>query len=103
MNNCNELFENSPETKVFFEESKGKIIGVTGTKGKGTTSTLIYQILKNSGKDVFLAGNIGIPMLQLLPKLTKKSIVVLELSSFQLIDLAKSPQISVILKKNIYY
>ena len=83
--------------KLFFEECPGRIIGVTGTKGKGTTSTLIYEILKNAGKDVYLAGNIGKPYLELLPKLTKESFVILELSSFQLIDLTKSPQIAVVL------
>ena len=83
--------------KLFFNECPGSIIGVTGTKGKGTTSTLIYEILKNDGKDVYLAGNIGYPVLELLPKLNKESIVVLELSSFQLIDLTRSPHISVVL------
>lgn len=87
----------SSATRLFFDLCPGKIIGVTGTKGKGTTSTIIYQILKNSGEKVYLAGNIGKPYLELLPKLTKKSWVVLELSSFQLIDLDKSPQISVVL------
>ena len=83
--------------KTFFDKCPCKIIGVTGTKGKGTTSTLIYEILKNAGKDVYLAGNIGKPYLELLPKLTKDSFVVMELSSFQLIDLNKSPQIAVVL------
>ena len=83
--------------KIFFDHCPAKIIGVTGTKGKGTTSTLIYKILKNSGFKVFLAGNIGTPVLQLLPKLDKKSWAVLELSSFQLIDLTKSPHIAVVL------
>lgn len=83
--------------KLFFDLCQGKIIGVTGTKGKGTTSTLIYEILKSAGKDTYLAGNIGDPILNLLAKLTKKSIVVLELSSFQLIDLIKSPHIGVVL------
>jgi UDP-N-acetylmuramoylalanine--D-glutamate ligase len=82
-------------TKLFFDRCPGKIIGVTGTKGKGTTSTLIYEILKTAGKDVFLAGNIGKPALEILPHLTKKSWVVLELSSFQLIDMHKSPHIAV--------
>lgn len=84
-------------THIFFDEFKGTIIGVTGTKGKGTTSTLIYEILKKAGFDVYLAGNIGKPMLELLPKLKVDSYVVLELSSFQLIDLPVSPNISVVL------
>lgn len=83
--------------KIFFDECPGKIIGVTGTKGKGTTSTLIYDIIKNAGRDVYLVGNIGKPYLELLPKLTKESIVIMELSSFQLIDLTKSPHIAVVL------
>jgi UDP-N-acetylmuramoylalanine--D-glutamate ligase len=87
----------SSAIKLFFDLCPGKIIGITGTKGKGTTATLIYEILKEDGEDVFLAGNIGKPYLQLLPNLNKKSWIVLELSSFQLIDLNKSPHIAVIL------
>jgi len=83
--------------KIFFDNCPAKIIGVTGTKGKGTTSTLIYEILKNAKKDVYLVGNIGKPYLELLPKLTKDSFVVMEISSFQLIDLTKSPYIAVVL------
>jgi len=89
--------EISSAIKLFFDLCPGKIIGVTGTKGKGTTSTLIYKILKNSGKDVYLAGNIGKPYLELLPKLKKDSWVILEMSSFQLMDLEKSPHIAVVL------
>lgn len=83
--------------KLFFENCPGKIIGVTGTKGKGTTSSLIYEILKKDGRDVYLAGNIGKPYLELLPKLNKKSWVVMEMSSFQLIDMDISPYIAVVL------
>jgi UDP-N-acetylmuramoylalanine--D-glutamate ligase len=83
-------------TIEFFQHCPCLIIGVTGTKGKGTTSSLIYEILKASGSDVYLAGNIGAPMLELLSRLTRNSKVVLELSSFQLQDLNKSPHIGVI-------
>jgi len=83
--------------EIFFENCPGKIIGVTGTKGKGTTSTLIYEILKAGGEDVYLAGNIGKPYLGLLPKLKKESWIVIEMSSFQLIDMNVSPHIAVVL------
>ena len=73
------------------------VIGITGTKGKGTTSTLIMQMLGAGGKDVYLGGNIGLSPFDFLPQLTKDSWVVLELSSFQLIDLKKSPHIAVCL------
>jgi len=84
-------------TKLFFSLCPCPIIGVTGTKGKGTTATLITQILKNSGKSVYLAGNIGKPMLELLPLLKKADYVCLELSSFQLQDLTQSPHLAVVL------
>lgn len=85
------------QTRIFFDLCPAKIIGVTGTKGKGTTATLIYEMLKASGKDVYLGGNVGIPPLTFLDKLTPDSWVVLELSSFQLQDLHKSPHIAVML------
>ncbi|MCS7092528.1 MAG: UDP-N-acetylmuramoyl-L-alanine--D-glutamate ligase, partial [Patescibacteria group bacterium] len=87
----------SSAIKLFFEKCPSRIIGVTGTKGKGTTSTLIYNICKEQGLDVYLAGNIGKPYLELLPSLTRESIVVMEISSFQLIDLHKSPHVAVVL------
>ncbi|PIR13119.1 UDP-N-acetylmuramoyl-L-alanine--D-glutamate ligase [Candidatus Falkowbacteria bacterium CG11_big_fil_rev_8_21_14_0_20_39_10] len=87
----------SSPTKLFFDLCPTKnIIGVTGTKGKGTTSSLIYEILKQAGKRVHFGGNIGTPMFSFLDKIKKNDWVVLELSSFQLEDLHKSPQIAVI-------
>jgi len=87
----------SSATELFFRHAKGIIIGITGTKGKGTTATMLYAILKAAKKDVYLAGNIGAPMLGLLPKLKKTSIIILELSSFQLQYLPYSPHIAVVL------
>ena len=85
------------QTKLFFDLVPCKIIGVTGTKGKGTTSSLIYEMLKKQGFDAYLGGNIGKPPFDFLDNLNTHSVVVLELSSFQLIDLQKSPHISVLL------
>jgi UDP-N-acetylmuramoylalanine--D-glutamate ligase len=85
------------QTKLFFDLCPCPIIGVTGTKGKGTTSTLIYNMLKKAGMDAYLGGNIGLSPLTFLDALQPSSIVVLELSSFQLQDLTKSPHIGVML------
>ncbi len=85
------------QTQLFFDLCPCKIIGVTGTKGKGTTASLIYEMLVRDGKDAYLGGNIGKPPLEFLDKLTNSSIVVLELSSFQLQDLTKSPHVGVVL------
>jgi len=85
------------QLKLFFELCSARIIGVTGTKGKGTTASLIYEIIKESTNlpAVYLAGNIGYPAISLVPKLKSDDIVILELSSFQLMDLEIGPNIAV--------
>ncbi|MBI2607683.1 MAG: UDP-N-acetylmuramoyl-L-alanine--D-glutamate ligase [Candidatus Doudnabacteria bacterium] len=88
----------SSQTKLFFDLCPCPIIGVTGTKGKGTTSSLIYQILQRSRKmKVWLAGNIGQDPFEFIERIKPDHLVVLELSSFQLQDLHKSPHIAVVL------
>ncbi len=85
------------QTKLFMDLCSSRIIGVTGTKGKGTTSSLIYEMLKKQGFDAYLGGNIGNAPFEFLDKLNTHSIVVLEMSSFQLSDVTKSPNIAVML------
>ncbi len=112
--------EFSSATKLFFEEAGRKnvhVIGITGTKGKGTTATILYKMLKAAGKKVFLVGNIGRPALDIFSKISVNprlrrgsggqarihshksatAIAVLELSSFQLQDLTASPHTAVVL------
>ncbi len=85
-------------TNIFLANINNVVIGVTGTKGKSTTVSLIYSILKASGKTVHLIGNIGRPMLDtLLKEIGRDDIFVCEFSSYQLDDIEYSPHVSVIL------
>lgn len=84
------------EIEMLMEMCPCKIIGVTGSDGKTTTTSLITAILKKAGYNTFLGGNIGTPLFIKLPEITPEDIVVLELSSFQLMHMQVSPQIAVI-------
>lgn len=84
-------------TNIFFSLCPGITIGVTGTKGKSTTSSLIAHILSSHYPDVRLVGNIGIPMLDHLDGANEHTIFVIELSSHQLVDIRYSPHIAVML------
>ena len=80
------------EMEVFFEVAPCHLIAVTGSDGKTTTTTLIAEMLKAAGKTVWLGGNIGTPLLPLARQMKKEDFAVVELSSFQLMDMRRSPQ-----------
>jgi UDP-N-acetylmuramoylalanine--D-glutamate ligase len=98
-NNPDILNKVTTVTNEFFRVSPSKnIIGVTGTKGKGTTTTLISMMLETAGKRVHIAGNIGLPPLDLLKEnIQPEDWIVLELANFQLIDIQFSPAIAICL------
>ncbi len=88
------------QMQLFFEYYRDRIIGITGTKGKSTTTTLLHHILKESGRPAILAGNIGIPVFDILHEVTDESIFVIELSCHQLEYMTISPKWGILL--NIY-
>ncbi len=90
----------SSQTDIFLREFHAQTIGVTGTKGKSTTVTLLHNILLNCGKNSILAGNIGVPVFDIIDYIEDSSVVVLELSSHQLQFIQRSPHISALL--NVY-
>ena len=88
--------EVTSEMEAFFEVCPCPIIGVTGSDGKTTTTTLISEMLKAEGKTVWLGGNIGTPLLPLTRQMKETDLAVVELSSFQLMDMKRSPQRAVV-------
>lgn len=84
------------EMEVFFDLCPCKTIAITGSDGKTTTTTIISELLKASGKNVHLGGNIGNPLLPEIESISSDDYAVVELSSFQLISMRKSPDISVV-------
>ncbi|MBQ9977580.1 MAG: UDP-N-acetylmuramoyl-L-alanine--D-glutamate ligase [Clostridia bacterium] len=84
------------EMEVFFDLCPATIFAVTGSDGKTTTTTLIAEMLKAQGKTVHVGGNIGNPLLPEIDKIKPEDFVVVELSSFQLISMRKSPDVAVV-------
>lgn len=84
------------QLELFLENFAGTTIGVTGTKGKSTTSTMIYEVIKDQGLDTVLLGNIGVPIFDRLVEIKDDTTVVLELSSHQLQYVRRSPKIALI-------
>lgn len=88
------------EIEVFFDICPCKIYALTGTDGKTTTTTICTEVLQKTGKKIYKGGNIGTPLLPLIEEMTADDICVVELSSFQLISMRKSPDVAAI--TNIY-
>lgn len=85
------------QTDIFLEHYRNQTIGITGTKGKSTTTSLIYHILKNNRPNILLGGNIGIPLFDLIENIDNETIIVTELSAHQLEFVHHAPHISILL------
>lgn len=85
------------DAQLFLERCPAPVIGITGSAGKTTTTSLVASIVKRAGYTVWLGGNIGNPLIEDLPKITANDIVVMELSSFQLELMTVSPQVAAVL------
>lgn len=92
-----DLTKISSQTDLFLKAYSSQVVGVTGTKGKSTTSSLIYHIIKSYTPNTLLAGNIGIPLFDLVPEINPETRIVCELSSHQLQYISKGPHITILL------
>ena len=88
--------EVTSEMEVFFEVCPCTLLAVTGSDGKTTTTTLVSEMLKAAGKTVWLGGNIGTPLLPLVRQMKEEDFAVVELSSFQLMDMKRSPSRAIV-------
>ena len=88
--------EVTSEMEIFFECCPCTILAVTGSDGKTTTTTLVSEMLKAAGKTVWLGGNIGTPLLPRCREMKEEDFAVVELSSFQLMDMKRSPHVAVV-------
>ena len=98
--NSKNLKKLTSQTDLFLEFYLAQTIGITGTKGKSTTSSLLYHILHSTGRDSLLVGNIGVPVFDVIEKIGEETLVVFELSSHQLEYVTHSPHIG--LHLNLY-
>jgi UDP-N-acetylmuramoylalanine--D-glutamate ligase len=87
----------SSQTDLFLQAFAPQCIGVTGTKGKSTTASLLYHVLKHADKSVLMAGNIGIPLFDIMEDISRETMIVMELSSHQLEFIQRSPHVGILL------
>lgn len=87
----------SSQADIFLQVYHSQTIGITGTKGKSTTTNLIYSMMRTSYPETIMAGNMGLPLFDCIENITDKSIMVLELSSHQLENIHRSPHVGIVL------
>lgn len=97
---CENKLKVDMELNLFLKYFPGPVVGVTGTRGKSTTTAIIYEVLKAAKKNVFTGGNNKLPLLKHLDNVSENQIAVIEMSSFQLSSVTRSPDIAVV--TNIY-
>lgn len=87
----------SSQTDIFLQIYGSQTVGITGTKGKSTTTNLIYSVLKSTKPDTIMAGNMGLPLFDVVEEINSDTVIVLELSSHQLENIHQGPYIGIVL------